>query len=368
MRAEDPRALAKRIAGCFRETRASAATGGGAAGGGAGWLYGRGNRTLAHASDVTTSVKHSILYLDNLKAASTTSRLLLRSSLGMDYRIYWPDRNASWMVPGIESPPVRSDWATSGCVQRTRVTSQCFRAEVARAAYSTMFSFVRDPVSKFESAVKQAWHNTPLLKGWFPNADAMLDAQLALYAAVQARDDPEAAGEASPPSAFSSALLECAETRGCPGGWQGLWIDEHLAPAGWRFGGTTADGVPASDLLNWVGRTEHIDQVWDQLAEPVLQAAAASGAHSPRKMAMLRRLYEHHAPHANPRHTDHMTDPGVLSAAGVRRFCNSELFRHEFECLGYERPPECGSVSGASPERLRALERLWRSAAASANE
>lgn len=67
MRAEDPRALAKRIAGCFRETRASAATGGGAAGGGAGWLYGRGNRTLAHASDVTTSVKHSILYLDNLK-------------------------------------------------------------------------------------------------------------------------------------------------------------------------------------------------------------------------------------------------------------------------------------------------------------
>ena len=67
-----------------------------------------------------------------------------------------------------------------------KTTSNCWTAGFMRGAFDLRFTFVRDPVSLFESGVRQAWAMRPSYVGGnraalFPTADGVLDAQLARF-------------------------------------------------------------------------------------------------------------------------------------------------------------------------------------------
>ena len=141
-------------------------------------------------------------------------------------------------------------------------------------------------------------------------------------------------------------------------GWAGLWINEHLAPTLWRLASVTADGVPLAEIINYVGRTERMDQAWNDVVAALL--ASMPAARAARKARGLppdeaeeervrKELRDGHAPNRNTHHTEGGSkqtrepeaSPHILSAEGVRKLCASELFRHEWECAGYAMPPEC---------------------------
>ena len=61
-------------------------------------------------------------------------------------------------------------------------------------------------------------------------------------------------------------------------GWAGLWINEHLAPTLWRLASVTADGVPLAEILNYVGRTERMDQAWNDVVAALLASIPAARA------------------------------------------------------------------------------------------
>lgn len=239
-----------------------------------------------------------------------------------------------------------------------KTTSNCWTAGFMREAFDLRFTFVRDPVSLFESGVRQAWAMRPSYVGGnraalFPTADAVLDAQLARYDELR-----NAAANSSSRMTISSSrpdlLLEAPPPRGNStagsAAWsdytnygnRGLWLNEHLQPALWRLaGGVTADDVPMTEIVNWVGRTEQMAQLWPEVTGYILESVAAhNGANK------AARLHERFIAlgHRNSRAGDAAargTDPSILTADAVRRMCESDLFRAEWHCLGYQLPPEC---------------------------
>ena len=241
-----------------------------------------------------------------------------------------------------------------------KTTSNCWTAGFMREAFDLRFTFVRDPVSLFESGVRQAWAMRPSYVGGnraalFPTADAVLDAQLARYDELR-----NAAANSSSRMTISSSrpdlLLKAPPPRGNStagsAAWsdytnygnRGLWLNEHLQPALWRLaGGVTADDVPMTEIVNWVGRTEQMAQLWPEVTGYILESVAAhNGAN---KAARLHeRFIALGQGHRNSRAGDAAargTDPSILTADAVRRMCESDLFRAEWHCLGYQLPPEC---------------------------
>ena len=166
------------------------------------------------------------MYADNLKAGSTSMRALLKTVSTSRYMRLGTDKAGKRPSPDLASPPALPGWANGSntpCVQRGSTSGWCVRASAARNAFDFRFTIARDPAEKFESGVLQAWLvNNPRLKELYPTADAMLDAQLAAYAAKRSRDTGEAFASIDPLGAGLShgvdeaeahAILNCSESR-----------------------------------------------------------------------------------------------------------------------------------------------------------
>ena len=128
-----------------------------------------------HTVDAVISDEHKIVYIDNVKAGSTTLRSAMEQVL-----------HASWNHGDCCAPELSEDKQTTplekerGChhgPSRSRTTTRCLNATHDDYFH---FSFVRHPVSKFESGVRQAWYQSQTEPPSLGNltADELLDKQL----------------------------------------------------------------------------------------------------------------------------------------------------------------------------------------------
>ena len=244
-----------------------------------------------HLVDVVIDDEHKLVYVDNVKAASTT----LRSALNNTF-------NATWECAADNWKKHASAQCCKGNFQRT--TSVCL-TQVHREQYYH-FTTVRHPVKKFESGVVEAWYqHTQLRKEMalqkeHPTADSMLDGQLAKFEEAVRRGE------------------RCDDSPGCVA----IFLDEHLEPSPFRLSGHTSEGRPVK--LDALVRTEHFSEDMDAAAKTY------------RPLAPLTLSIEHARQQesiANSKHA-HPETFGIakLSAEGVRRFCApSSFYAHHGE-------------------------------------
>ena len=120
-----------------------------------------------HIVDAIASQRHRFLYVDNVKAGSSSVRLALEKTF-----------NVSWHWTDFEFHGNRTGIRDGGPHSEPRFSSQDFDLESIRKVFK--FSIVRDPVAKFESGVHEARRQNSRLRN--TSADEMLDLQLDLFA------------------------------------------------------------------------------------------------------------------------------------------------------------------------------------------
>jgi Sulfotransferase family len=103
-------------------------------------------------TDVIVCPEHKLVYVDNVKAGSTTIRTILEDSLGCSWISH-----SSW----LERDKVHR-YCAGVPVQHCRSTSRWLH-EAITSNY-TFFSVVRDPLQRFISGYKQALHAVPELR------------------------------------------------------------------------------------------------------------------------------------------------------------------------------------------------------------
>jgi hypothetical protein len=183
-------------------------------------------RWIPHRIDVIASAAPRQMHIVNPKAGSRTLRAVLRS-VGADLWSGSGYRNAT-CSPTSQSLILPSERATClDCLtcKCPYTTTQCFSKERLAAAGIVGWSFVRDPIGKFESGAHQLRVTNRSAFGNM-SADAILSTQLRMYeAAMQAGSKEEE--------------------------W---WLDGHLKPSTFRLSGRDASG----SILwpHFVGRLE----------------------------------------------------------------------------------------------------------------
>ena len=212
-----------------------------------------------HSVDVVIVTSLRLIYVDNAKAGSS----LIRSVLLEHADASW-DCSDRWR-------------AIQGCCTEAnlRTTSSCIGPEHSDFL---VFSFVRNPVSKFESGVRQAWFQNP---DKFSGKDA------------------------------DTMLRDILAGKG--------WANEHLQPSSYRLSGRTRDDLPVQ--LHFIGRLESIVHDWTSL----LQSWAPE---------FLEKSLPAMSEHVNSRDRE---VGSMLSPEMVCAFCKSELFGHDVALFDYGR-------------------------------
>ena len=247
-----------------------------------------------HTVDVVISEEHKLVYVDNVKAGSTTIRVALQQVL-----------HASWNRHSCCSAQISEDEQTErGCQVNhflrgqfnggSRTTTRCLNA--THDDYF-VFSFVRHPVSKFESGVRQAWFQNPSLIN--QTADELLAKQLEV-------------------------------------GVSTYWINEHFQPNTYRLTGFTHQQAEPIHL-DYVGRLEDFDadlghaaDLYDSttaLSTPCAAAHAADASNSgTAPKCGLRLLYESLQGASEQANSRPEVDASVLSEHGVTTLCASDVY------------------------------------------
>ena len=193
----------------------------------------------AHTVDAVISDEHKIVYIDNVKAGSSTLRHAMTQVL-----------HASWNHGDCCAPTLSEDKQKErGChfgPSRSRTTTRCLNATHDDYFH---FSFVRHPVSKFESGVRQAWYQSQTEPPSLANltADELLDKQL---------DD------------FERSLD--MNSHG-----SGPWINEHFQPNAYRLTGFTHEQTEPV-RLDFVGLLEDFDAELGRAADLYDSTTASS--------------------------------------------------------------------------------------------
>ena len=193
----------------------------------------------------------------------------------------------------------------SNCTSRlNRTSTSCVTA--SEAARYFRWAIVREPVSKFESGVRQIWFQEgPESPNAQLSADELLDKQLRRKV--------------------------------------GSWINEHAQSNTWRLTGRTR-GVGARALpLSFVGKIEHLAADWPAVVDEIVRRSNRPQL----RAALLRPLH-----HGNQRSTmtnERTGKSSVLSAAAIRRMCASRHYGGEWVAFDYPMPAACRNVTDAPP-------------------
>ena len=256
-----------------------------------------------HPIDVVISDQDGFVFVDNVKAASTTIRTLLQSKLNISW---WDGCDIKYK---------------DCCSHLGRTTTACLSEE--HAGYF-VFGFARHPVAKFESGVQQAWLQSEELKRF--SADELLAQQLQ----------------------------------------SGFFLNEHLQPSHYRFSGLTHLGTPVQmDFVGKVEAMEedmqraartHCRRRKKEAQRKCLSFASHEDCFSQAKPscqlweianAIGLSLQNHHEPDSR----------SVLSEDGLRQLCSSEFYKTDADMYGYnclERPITRQGVLEVEKARLEA--------------
>ena len=214
-------------------------------------LNGNSSIIAQHRVYVVISDVHKFVYVANLKAASSSITEWLTLHAGGRNLCYKNIRNMSHG----EAQSSCCDWPNG----QGLLTSHCLGPQHAEYFF---FSFVRDPVTKFESGVRELWVRSPTVR--HHSADQMLHLVLRKTAAKRWGDNFPV---------------------------HSSWTDQHLEPNWWRLSGETgvaarkrngsatvdevgrlglslgAQSISLDGLLTYafLGRCEHFEEDWNQL-------------------------------------------------------------------------------------------------------
>lgn len=228
---------------------------------------------IPHHIDIVTSPKYNLTYIDNVKAASESIQLTLYQSLGMTWCTFdcWPHRTSSKTIPYH-----------------------------SHLKHNFRFSFVRDPVTKFESGVRQAWFQDKSLRSF--TGDEIMSLQIQKY---QDRNS------------FNGSF----------------WINEHLMPNSWRLS-PHQDKPDKSGFcrlvdLNFIGKVEN-KQDWNDLQEVLRKRGVKLG-----------NLAQIHSSKEDTKKLGRNFEDSLLSNEYVKKMCESELYGQEWDCFSYKKPEVC---------------------------
>jgi hypothetical protein len=228
---------------------------------------------VTHYSDVVISDHHRLVYVENVKAGSTTIRNLLKRVLGADWR----------------NCGICPSWDTC----RGRTNTQCLTPN--HESYF-VFSFVRHPVRKFESGVRQAWHAVQSLTNL--SADEMLQQQL-------------------------KADLQVPQEHG-----KGAWMNVHLQSNTFKLTGFTSLEKPVR--LDFVGQLERLEDDLSAAAD-LYDSQMAADTPCARLNATarcgLRLLLDAYLQSGGQIANVREAVPGsLLSPEGVQTLCTSDVY------------------------------------------
>ena len=189
---------------------------------------------VRHSTDIVYSAEHGFAYYDNVKAGSSTIRKKLQQGIQESWYVY-SDEERKRMKAEFEASTSSNSTHyevkqrnAHGSKKRTK--SNAWRFPMGGSDPNAfVFSFVRDPVAKFESGCRQAWFQNEKLQRAYSSVDEMLDAQLAL-----------------PP---------------------GKWLNEHLQPSTWRLTGWAGNGKVGSSSH----RYGHGNKAYSSIAGPTVK-------------------------------------------------------------------------------------------------
>lgn len=211
-----------------------------------------------HKVDVVVSDAHKLVYIDIVKAASSSIRARLRRVLKVDW--------------SIDQPSTGGKNCSSG-----RVTTACLDGMTLLREGYTVFSFVRSPFQKYLSGIEQAKVQTKMRAQRANRSSSSHSSHsLALLA--------EPSSSILLPNAPTSALRlsrrhilkdqtsrwEQAITAPVTVPKQGElswspYMNEHLQSNMWRLTGMDKNGKPLR--VDFVGQVEHFDTDWAALVQ-----------------------------------------------------------------------------------------------------
>mmetsp|Transcript_53875 Transcript_53875/g.89446 ORF Transcript_53875/g.89446 Transcript_53875/m.89446 type:complete len:315 (+) Transcript_53875:56-1000(+) len=225
----------------------------------------------AHVIDVVIAPEIRSIYVVNVKAGS---RMILGLLQHNDHCLI--QHNYSGCCRWVPY----STW---------RTTTRCLA--LGEFADYFVFSFVRDPVTKFESGVRQAWHQDHRLRHL--SADELLHRQLA---------KPE-----------------------------GVWMNEHLQSNNWRLSGIVRVGQPVS--LNFVGRLEAVTEDVEELLA---------------KWPPLRTAFPTSTNLSEPQNRREITVLSLLSPEARCALCASRRYGVDYLIYKYPFPASCSCIKSSS--------------------
>ena len=265
---------------------------------------------LHHEVDIVISDKYKIVYLDNVKAGSSTMRSALQNYLHTKWDCsHWrshPEEIRNKSGPtcctpadhGNDLKPSRFERTTSGCISDLHKDY-------------LFIATVRHPVRKFESGVREAWAQTrrkppeEQLRLLYPSADQMLAAQLNKW-------------DTKGPYWRGGNGLKCTSVQ-C----HNLFLNEHLQPSWFRFSGLTSNGQPPR--LDVVLRLEHLVDDFKRAAKRFPQLAP-----------MLPEIEK-------PPHRHRRPDPAsMLSPQAIAQLCDARSFyAYSYSPIAEAAPYDC---------------------------
>ena len=243
--------------------------------------------TTHHFNNVVHDRSVSSVFLDNVKAGSTSVREWMSHHIpGENWTLWSPPPYGCQLHHPSPAPQPRSE---SGCFSSSNLASRGI----------SVWSIAREPFSKFESGVRQAysetWRGARSLH-WFRerSADELLRSVIS-HPGVPTR----LTGSSS-------------------------WHNEHFQPSTYRLSGYGKDGnVLWPDHIYRLEEPGFWDKILRDLFPPPIPQAAL-----PRS--------NHHG-----QMSDALEAKSRLSEHAKRQMCDSELYGYEWACLGYARPHFC---------------------------
>ena len=256
----------------------------------------------SHRTDVIASEQYKFMYLVNVKAASTSFKRVLLSHLDAGY---CTNASHGLMVDAASKSCMGCQLCTC-----TRTTTQCFDDRQLEREHVLRWSFVRNPVTKFESGARQMRQMEPERFGRL-SVDAILDLQLRMEKWLPT----------------------------------GAFLNEHLEPSSYRLSGNDAHGKKL--WPHFIGKLENLEDSHSNDWRTLLGSLHldVAGPFRAKAAALNQQL-----PFIRPGLYANSTDPthavgAKLSDDSVRRLCDSPNYAHEWRCFGYALPSVCATNS-----------------------
>jgi len=236
--------------------------------------------------DAVISQVYKFAYVVNVKAGSSTMKTILREVLQRT-KTYDTTNMENLISVDFGEIDIKSCHGPNERHRRYwRLSTKCAEMELYKNV--SVFSFVRDPVAKFESGVRQAKAREQKYVKY--NADEILD-----------------------------MVLNAPHDQ---------WVNEHLEPSTYRLRTQSKNGSFLE--YDFIGRLETFDHDWVQVVG---------------MFDVSEDLRVNLTQNVKVKNVKEKDAGSTLSEEAILKMCKSERYRYEWSCFGYPLPDICRNHS-----------------------